>query len=242
MTTIVKLDELIGGAGAAQDGVRRKFLADDGATMSAELIVLDPKAALTQTVPANCDAYWFVVSGTGTIGDGRHAHDLKSHVFAIAAEGSVVEIVNNGDQALQLVNVISPPEGSGAVIAGYKGPLHVVASENVTLAHEVETKKKRAHFVGPKAIKSERADGMIVHYEAETITRPHFHPDADSIFVILDGALEFTKGHELSVLAEGQAAFINQGHRHGTRVAPGFDKASFLEFHVPAKFQTVQDH
>ncbi|HEY4202411.1 MAG TPA: cupin domain-containing protein [Devosiaceae bacterium] len=240
MTTIVNLEELIATT-SDKDGVKRRVLADDGLTMQAELLALAPQALCTETVPGTADRYWFVLSGLGKIGDGAHAHALVSRTFAIAPQGATVSITNTGETPLVLVAIVSPLPGSGVEIEGYTGPLHTVRAADVTLADEPQNKKQRAHFVGRKAIRSGRADGMIVHYVSETVTNPHRHPDADSIFVVLEGALTFVNGREETELRPGQAAFINAGHRHGTRVPQGHAGAAFLEFHVPARFETIQD-
>lgn len=242
MTTIVNIDEILDASGEAAPGVSRTLVARDGTTMEASLLRVLPGATLPITVPDKSDAYWFVIAGTGTMAEnGGAALPAKPQVFAIAKQGSRVDIANTGSAPMKLLQLVSPPPGSGVELKGYEGPLKLVPAETVALAHEPENKKKRAYFVGPRAIPSGRAEGMIVHYEPLTVTRPHFHPDADSIFVILEGALEFTKGREVMTIRPGQAVFINQGHRHGTTVTPGHDGAAFLEFHVPATFQTIQD-
>lgn len=241
MTTIVNIDGLLAEAPSSGSGVRRPLVATDGTTMQPTIWRLEPGAATGTKLSENSDGYWFVIHGAGTISENGKSQFLQANVFAIAQQGAEIEVRNTTDLPLELLHIVSPPPGSAANISGYQGPLKLVPAESVVLVHEHENKKRRAHFVGPKAIPSGRADGMIVHYEGETVTPPHFHPDADSIFVILEGALEFTKGREVSTIRPGQAVFINQGHRHGTRVTPGFATASFLEFHVPAKFQTVQD-
>ncbi|BCP52206.1 hypothetical protein K32_08230 [Kaistia sp. 32K] len=241
MTTIADIDSLLGRA-PAEGGVSSSRIASDGTTMEASLWSVAPGARAAITVPARSDGYWFVLKGTGSIADAEgQKQPVKPQVFAIAGQGSDVTLSNDGGEPLEFLYVISPPPGSQAEIAGYQGGLKTIPAETVALAHEPENKKRRAFFVGPKATPSGRAEGMIVHYEAETVTNPHFHPDADSLFVILEGALEFTNGRDLTTIRPGQAVFINQGHRHGTRVTPGQSGAAFLEFHVPAKFQTIQD-
>jgi len=240
MTTIADIEDVLTRS-PASGGVRHGRIAGDGITMQASLWRVDPGAEALIRIPQTSDGYFFVLTGTGSADDGARPQPLKPAVFAIAAEGSEIRIANDGGDSLDFLHIVSPPAGSRAVIDGYKGPLKLVPAETVGLAHEPENKKKRAFFVGPKAIPSGRAEGMIVHYEKDTITRPHFHPDADSIFVILEGELEFTNNREEGTIRPGQAVFINQGHRHGTRVTPGHDRAAFLEFHVPAKFQTIQD-
>jgi mannose-6-phosphate isomerase-like protein (cupin superfamily) len=49
---------------------------------------------------------------------------------------------------------------------------------------------------------------MIVIYDKETVTGMHMHPNAESMFVLLDGAIQFTVNGELKVVKPGQAAIL----------------------------------
>jgi quercetin dioxygenase-like cupin family protein len=82
---------------------------------------------------------------------------------------------------------------------------------------------------------------MIVVYDKDTVTRLHHHPNAESMFVVLDGALRFTVNGAEVVVEPGQAAYFGMDDPHGLRVADGRDGASFLEFHVPAAYTTVRN-
>ena len=73
------------------------------------------------------------------------------------------------------------------------------------------------------------------------MTGLHHHPDAESMFVVLDGALRFTVNGEQVVVEPGQAAYFGMNDTHGLRVADGHDGASFLEFHIPAAYTTVRE-
>jgi quercetin dioxygenase-like cupin family protein len=81
---------------------------------------------------------------------------------------------------------------------------------------------------------------MIVVYERETVTGMHMHPNAESMFVVLDGALQFTVNGEQGVVKPGQAAIFGTNDRHGLHTADGLPGASFLEFHIPAAYTTVK--
>ena len=81
---------------------------------------------------------------------------------------------------------------------------------------------------------------MIVIYEKDTVTDLHHHPNAESMFVILEGAVAFTVNGEQVVAKPGQAALFGCNDQHGLRVAGGLSGASFLEFHIPGAFVTVR--
>jgi quercetin dioxygenase-like cupin family protein len=102
-----------------------------------------------------------------------------------------------------------------------------------------EQKKTRIYFVDPAAVRSERGHAMIVGYEPGTVTGLHHHPDAESLFVVLDGALAFTVDGAQKIVRPGEAAWFGCDDPHGLRVAEGFGTASFLEFHIPAAYTTV---
>ena len=81
---------------------------------------------------------------------------------------------------------------------------------------------------------------MIVIYDKETVTGMHMHPDAESMFVVLDGAIEFIVNGEKAVVKPGQAAIFGTSDWHALRAAEGLEAASFLEFHIPAAYTTVK--
>ena len=81
---------------------------------------------------------------------------------------------------------------------------------------------------------------MIVVYDQETVTGMHMHPNAESLFVVLDGAIQFTVNGKSEVVKPGQAAIFGANDRHGLRAADGVTAASFLEFHIPAGYTTVK--
>jgi quercetin dioxygenase-like cupin family protein len=103
-----------------------------------------------------------------------------------------------------------------------------------------EEKKKRIYFVDDGAIRSQRGHAMIVVYEKDTVTGLHYHPNAESMFIVLEGALQFIVNGEPVVLTPGQAVYFGLNDQHGLRVADGVSSASFLEFHIPAAYSTVR--
>jgi len=79
---------------------------------------------------------------------------------------------------------------------------------------------------------------MMVLYEKDAVTGLHHH--VESMFVMLDGALQFTVNGEQVVLRPGQAVYFGVDDQHGLRVADEASRANFLEFHIPAAFTTVR--
>jgi quercetin dioxygenase-like cupin family protein len=81
---------------------------------------------------------------------------------------------------------------------------------------------------------------MIVEYEADTETVMHYHPNAESMFVVLTGDIRFVVDGAPTVLRRGQAAYFPMNNAHALRCAAGTTSASFLEFHIPGAFTTVK--
>ena len=63
---------------------------------------------------------------------------------------------------------------------------------------------------------------------------------AESMFVLLDGAVEFTVNGKQEVVQPGQAVYFGSNDIHALHTAPGHKGASFLEFHIPAGYTTVR--
>ena len=104
-----------------------------------------------------------------------------------------------------------------------------------------EQHKQRIYFCGHHGgAPTERGHAMIVVYDGETNTALHHHPDAESLFLMLDGACEFTVEGRPVVVGPGEATYFRSNDRHGLRTAPGHAGASFLEFHIPARYSTVK--
>jgi quercetin dioxygenase-like cupin family protein len=108
------------------------------------------------------------------------------------------------------------------------------------IAHIADQKKLRRYFVGKEAAKSERGHAMIVEYEKDTETVMHYHPNAESMFVVLTGDIKFIVDGEPTVLKRGQAVYFPMNNRHALRCNDGTTSASFLEFHIPGAFTTVK--
>jgi mannose-6-phosphate isomerase-like protein (cupin superfamily) len=213
---------------------------DDVREMSASYVCVEAGKNWTDRVPDGSDCYLFVVGGSGAIVMDGTRHTVSRESFATIEEGRSFAADNNGTDALEIVRVLAPPNGSRD-LRGFNGKLRV-ADRRTTPIHDIpEEKKRRIYFVGHGAAASERGHAMIVIYGKDTVTRLHHHPNAESMFVPLDGALEFTVNGEQVKVAPGQAAYFAMNDKHGLHVAPGHSGASFLEFHIPAAFTTVRE-
>jgi len=222
------------------DGVRRApITGGDVKEMAAEFVRIAPGKRLTGEVPQGCDCYLFAVGGNGTIATAGTSHSLAAQSFATVQEGQRFEIENNSGAPLDLVRVLAPPSANGK-FPGFAEGLRV-ASRAATPVHDVTAeKKRRIYFVGHGAAKSERGHAMIVMYQKDTVTGLHHHPNAESMFVPIDGALQFTVNGSKVRVAPGQAAYFGMNDTHGLHVADDASGASFLEFHIPAAFTTVR--
>jgi mannose-6-phosphate isomerase-like protein (cupin superfamily) len=213
---------------------------DDVREMSASYVRVEPGEHWSDRVPEGSDCYLFVVGGSGAIASDDSRHAISRETFATIQEGRSFAVENGGAAPLEMVRVLAPPSG-GRGLPGFDGRLRV-AERHSTPIHDVPAeKKRRIYFVGHGAAHSERGHAMIVIYAKDTVTRLHHHPDAESMFVPLDGELEFTVNGEQVHVAPGQAAYFPMNDKHGLHVAPGHSGASFLEFHIPAAFTTVRE-
>jgi len=213
---------------------------DDVRKMSASYVRVEAGKSWRDRVPDGSDCYLFVLDGSGAITSDDARHTMSRESFATIQEGRAFAVENNGAAPLELVRVFAPPNG-GRGLAGFHDKLRV-AARSTTPIHDIPAeKKRRIYFVGHGAAHSERGHAMIVIYAKDTVTRLHHHPNAESMFVPLDGALEFTVNGEQVKVAPGQAAYFAMNDTHGLHVAPGHSGASFLEFHIPAAFTTVRE-
>jgi len=213
---------------------------DDVREMSASYLRVEAGKRWRDRVPHGSDCYLFVLGGSGTITSDTARHAVSRESFATIEEGQSFAVENNGTAPLEMVRVLAPPEG-GRGLPGFNEKLRV-AERRTTPIHDIPAeKKRRIYFVGHDAAHSERGHAMIVIYAKDTVTRLHHHPNAESMFVPLDGALRFTVNGEQVNVAPGQAAYFAMNDTHGLHVAPGHTGASFLEFHIPAAFTTVRE-
>ena len=207
--------------------------------MEAEIVRVAPGKQWISTVPRGSDCYLFALNGTAQISSAGARHALTAQTFAAIEEGGDFAVENDGKTAIDLVKVVAPPRPTNGH-AGFRGPIHVAARAAAPTADVPAEKKKRIYFVDPAAAHSERGHAMIVEYGKDTRTVLHHHPNAESLFVVLDGAIEFTVNGAGVVVKPGAAAYFGCNDPHGLHVADGFTNASFLEFHIPAAYTTVK--
>ena len=213
---------------------------DDVREMSASYVRVEARKSWSDRVPDGSDCYLFVIGGSGTIASDDAPHAMARESFATVEEGRSFTVENNGAEPLEIVRVLAPPSG-GRGLPGFREKLRVAERRSSPIHDIPAEKKRRIYFVGHDAVHSKRGHAMIVIYGNDTVTRLHHHPNAESMFVPLDGALEFTVNGEQVKVAPGQAAYFAMNDKHCLHVAPGHSGASFLEFHIPAAFTTVRE-
>lgn len=229
------------GAGVAEGVSKGSITRGDTGEFAAQYIRIEPGRRWTAAVPQGSDCYLFSTNGAGTIAAGGVRQALAAQSFAVIEEGAAFTVENDGGKALELVEVIAPPQAKDSGLAGFKGGIAVAERDKTPVVPIPDQHKKRIYFVGGHGARSERGHAMIVVYDGQTHTPMHHHPNADSMFVLLDGAVRFTVNGEQVVVKPGQAAVFPTMDRHGLRTADGYEGASFLEFHIPAAFTTVKD-
>jgi mannose-6-phosphate isomerase-like protein (cupin superfamily) len=209
--------------------------------MAAEYIRIPPGQQWIATALPETDCYLFMVDGACAISvaDGRLR--FPTQAFAVVQEGIEFGVENDSSAPASIIRVIAPPQPNGRGTLGFTGKLAVMQRAAAPIVNLPKEKKKRIYFVDDNAIKSQRGHAMIVVYEKDTVTGLHHHPNAESMFVILEGALQFIVNGETVVLTPGQAVYFGLNDQHGLRVADGVSSASFLEFHIPAAYSTVRE-
>lgn len=239
MGRVVSFAEL--GADAAEGVSVASITQGDTGEFAAWHIRIEPGRQWTAAVPQGSDCYLFSTTGAGAIAAGGMRQALATQSFAVIEESAAFTVENDGAMALELIEVVAPPQANGSALAGFKGGIVVAERDKTPVVPIPDQHKKRIYFVGGHGAKSERGHAMIVVYDGQTHTPMHHHPNADSMFVLLDGAVRFTVNGEQVVVKPGQAAVFPSMDRHGLRTADGHEGASFLEFHIPGAFTTVKE-
>ncbi len=239
MALVVKFEDLQ--SEEAARGLRRATITNgETSWMSADLLSLDAGAALEESVPAGSDAYLFVRRGSATISADGASREMEEQATAVVAEGVRFEL-RAGQSGCEAVLVVAPPEGAGSGLPGIAGGLTISRRGDLPKVEVPEQKKVRNYIVGKQSIPSERGHAMIVDYVSDTVTAMHHHPNADSMFVPLEGEFAFSVDGKDVVVGPGGAAVFKAGDRHSVRCAEGTNGGNFLEFHVPAAFTTVKE-
>lgn len=238
MGRVVTFAELAGN-GAGEGVSIAPITAGETPEMAAEYIRISPGKRWTASAPRGSDCYLFALSGKADIAAGEARQRFAAQTFATVQEGVDFSVSNSGTAPVDVVKVIAPPQG-GARQPGFSGRIDVAERAKTPVVPVPAERKQRIYFAGGHGAQTERGHAMIVVYDGQTNTALHHHPNADSMFVLLDGAVEFTINGEQVVVKPGQAAYFPTNDRHGLHTAPGHTGASFLEFHIPAAFTTVK--
>lgn len=209
----------------------------DSKNMQADYIKLDAHSRLAGEVPTGSDQYFFILSGDCALAlKGQSGHPMKFGTFAIVEEAH--GYVLTSEVPCEVLSVIAPPPGQKSSAPGFKGGIKIVSMHNEPVDNVPEKKKQRIYLVTRETAGSERAHGMIVKYVPETETTMHMHPDADSLFVFLEGETELTVDGKKGVGRFGNAAFFPCGNKHDLHGTPG--NSYFIEFHIPYQYTTVR--
>ncbi|MET0668936.1 MAG: cupin domain-containing protein [Xanthobacteraceae bacterium] len=226
-------------ASPVADGIASAPIKADVKEMAAELVRIAPGKRWTDIAPRGCDLYLFMLNGAAMIAAAGDERRMPTQAFATVQEGTEFTVNNATTAPADVVKVIAPPLDSGRSLKGFSDGLSVIERGHAPVKVLPQDHKTRLYFVDKEAAHSERAHAMIVIYDKDTLTAMHMHPDAESLFVILDGAIQFTINGKDEVVKPGQAALFGSNDRHSLRAADGVTAASFLEFHIPAGYTTV---
>jgi len=224
-------------------GVALAVLVDQRRQGSREMLVelcrLGRGGTMEVAVPAGSDEYLFTLAGdVGLAGpDGHHA--LGPGVFASLREAERYTLAGSGDDEGLVLSVVAPPPGTRRDLPGARGGTLVTRVVDLPVVDERESGKRRVYLVTEGTTGSKRAHGMIVAYRGDTVTPNHFHPDAESLFVFLEGKGIVLVDNREIVVGPGQAAYFGRGDRHALRSA-GAEGMRFLEFHIPGAYQVVR--
>ncbi len=225
--------QLVGGVSSTD------VTAGDTQEFAAQRIKIDAGKVWRSAAPAGSDLYVFTLSGHGMIDAGSYHCELPQHAFATIGEGVAISLT--ATVATELVAVTTPPKGTAAAVRGYQGALAVGVLAREPVVVVPEQKKTRVYLCGHlHGAETERGHAMVVGYEKDTLTALHHHPNAESLFVMLEGACRFTVNGQQVDVRPGQAAYFTANDRHGLATAPGHAGARFLEFHIPSAFTTVK--
>ncbi len=237
MGTIVNYDAAEGRT--VGNGVSLAPLIDRQSTeMNASLLRLASWGRYAGQVPSGSDQYLFVIAGEVRLGAAGQTATMGRQSFAIVQEGTSFTLT--GGTAAKVLSVVVPPPGARRATSGFRQGFKVVAVKDLPIVDIPEQKKRRTYLASSSTVGSERGHAMIVQYTGDTVTKRHHHPNAESMFVMLDGHVRFLVNGEEETLGAGQAVHFPMNDSHGLRSADGHE-LSFLEFHVPGAFVTQYD-
>lgn len=209
--------------------------------MLVEFLSIGEGGCLDLTPSAASDRYLFVISGRATISDGNGTvrRDLGPRTLTALGDTDRGTLSSAGADEALFVSVTAPAPGSTRALPGTKA-LTVLDAARQPVEEERESGKRRVYLVTEALTGSKRAHAMIVTYRADTVTPRHQHPNASSLFVVLEGhGIVIANGGEIRVDA-GTVIHYPRGDRHALRSADERGM-SFLEFHIPAAYETVNE-
>jgi quercetin dioxygenase-like cupin family protein len=239
MGRIIDLDKAPSREVAA--GVTEASLVGDSRELAASLLGVAPGATYHGEVPRGADQYLFLLAGEARLsGAGAAPAALAARSFAVIEEGKSFALTASGGEAARVLAVVVPPPGGGAGHAGFTGGLKAMAVAGLPVVDVPKEKKKRIYLASHDTVDSKRGHAMIVEYTGETVTRKHHHPNAESMFVMLDGRVRFLVDGREVVLGPGEAVHFPMNDSHALRSADN-TALRFLEFHVPGAFVTSYD-
>jgi len=225
-------------ARAVANGVTLAVLINS-AEMHVSLLRLVPPGRYTGEVPSGSDQYLFVLGGDVRIEAACQTGIMGRETFAIVQEGARLTLTG-GSAPAEVLSVVVPPPGVKRAASGFRDGVRVMAVGDLPIVDVPAEKKQRTYLASQSTVGSERGHAMIVRYTGDTVTKKHHHPNAESMFVMLEGYVRFLVNGKEETLGAGQAVHFPIDDRHGLRSADG-NELSFLEFHVPGAFVTRYD-
>jgi quercetin dioxygenase-like cupin family protein len=209
----------------------------EGKYMTAEVLKLEANARHDAAAPAGSDQYFFTLTGEAALTVDGVRHVLGAGRFGILQEGKRYALAAGGAPA-EVLSVMAPPPASGANLPGFAGGVKVMSKDDEPVDDIPAAKKQRIYFVTHESCGSKRAHAMIVKYLPDTETTLHAHPDAESLFVFLEGTTRVTVNGKESRVTLGHATFFPCGDKHSLHGDTG--RSNFLEFHIPYGYTTVR--
>ena len=212
------------------------LIAKESTEMQVALIRLG-SGRYASEVPSGSDQYLFVIDGRVRIDAAGQSTTMGPQTFAIVQEGLSFTL---SEGRATVLSVVVPPAGTPRAVPGFRDGLKVMPVRDLPIVDIPEEKKRRTYLASASTVGSERGHAMIVRYTGDTVTRKHHHPNAESMFVMLDRPVRFLVNGKEETLGAGQAVHFPMNDRHGLRSAEG-KELSFLEFHIPGAFTTQYD-
>jgi quercetin dioxygenase-like cupin family protein len=206
--------------------------------MAARAFVLDPGTVLRQQIDEGSDCYLYVLTGNARLAAGTLSRALALDTFATIEETTTYTLTNTGDDIATIVSVATTPGAGGRDGKGFRGGIALSTTADAPKVYTPADNKTRFYFVDERAAHSDRGHVTMTVYEKDTVTAVHSHPNADNLFILLTGRGRFHINGEEREAERGDVVYYPAGDLHGVRVSGG--TLSFVEFHAPARFNTLR--